>query len=153
MNKFPFKKRFKIKLISIYGFFLKLVICVIQVNLSSVPEQKALALQHRALDLLTDTQPAFVDALISIYQLKSLDPSILRLHIMNLQDVKNYKEVSFRTQKQTFESPITSAMIVNHWFSFFLVGCNPQHEVGSTGRTKYGKGGVNIKWLYGLCLL
>uniref|UniRef100_A0A3P9KSJ1 Exonuclease 3'-5' domain containing 3 n=1 Tax=Oryzias latipes TaxID=8090 RepID=A0A3P9KSJ1_ORYLA len=70
-----------------------------QVNLSLVPEQKALALQHRALDLLTDTQPAFVDALISIYQLKSLDPSILRLHIMNLQDVKNYKEAAILSMK------------------------------------------------------
>ncbi|RVE65656.1 hypothetical protein OJAV_G00118850 [Oryzias javanicus] len=70
-----------------------------QVNLSSLPGQKALALQQRALDLLTDTQPASVDALISIYQLKSLDPSILRLHIMNMQDVKCYKEAAILTIK------------------------------------------------------
>lgn len=65
----------------------------IQVNLSSVSEQQAVALQRRALNLLTDTQPNFVDSLINIYQLNSLDPAILRLHITGLHALNCYKEV------------------------------------------------------------
>ncbi|KAM7393044.1 hypothetical protein PAMA_007930 [Pampus argenteus] len=63
-----------------------------QVTLSSLPEQQAMALQHRALSLLTDSQPSFVDSLINIYQLSSLDLAILRLHIERLQTLNCYKE-------------------------------------------------------------
>ncbi|XP_063336785.1 exonuclease mut-7 homolog isoform X2 [Pelmatolapia mariae] len=65
-----------------------------QVNLSSVSEQQAVALQRRALNLLTDTQPNFVDSLINIYQLNSLDPAILRLHITGLHALSCYKEAA-----------------------------------------------------------
>uniref|UniRef100_A0A3Q4N3B2 Exonuclease 3'-5' domain containing 3 n=1 Tax=Neolamprologus brichardi TaxID=32507 RepID=A0A3Q4N3B2_NEOBR len=65
-----------------------------QVNLSSVSEQQAVALQRRALNLLTDTQPNFVDSLINIYQLNSLDPALLRLHITGLHALNCYKEVA-----------------------------------------------------------
>ncbi|XP_005729352.1 exonuclease mut-7 homolog isoform X1 [Pundamilia nyererei] len=65
-----------------------------QVNLSSVSEQQAVALQQRALNLLTDTQPNFVDSLINIYQLSSLDPAILRLHITWLHALSFYKEAA-----------------------------------------------------------
>ncbi|XP_039471102.1 exonuclease mut-7 homolog isoform X2 [Oreochromis aureus] len=65
-----------------------------QVNLSSVSEQQAVALQRRALNLLTDTQPNFVDSLINIYQLNSLDPAILRLHITGLHALNCYKEAA-----------------------------------------------------------
>lgn len=65
----------------------------LKVTLSSLPEQEALSLQHRALGLLTDTYPSFVENLINIYQLHSLDPSVLRLHIVKLQGLGYYKEV------------------------------------------------------------
>ncbi|XP_008298904.1 exonuclease mut-7 homolog [Stegastes partitus] len=65
-----------------------------QVNLSSFTEQQVLALQRRALSLLTETQPSFVDSLLNIYQLGSLDPSILRLHIVRLQALNCYKEAA-----------------------------------------------------------
>ncbi|XP_069559628.1 exonuclease mut-7 homolog isoform X1 [Brachyistius frenatus] len=65
-----------------------------QVNLSSLPEQQARALQGRALSLLTDTHPSFVNNLVSIYQLNSLDPAILRLHIVGLQALNCYKEAA-----------------------------------------------------------
>lgn len=65
-----------------------------QVSLSSLAEDKAVELQRRALGLLTDTQPNFVDTLINIYQLKTLDPSIQCMQIYKLQALNCYKEVS-----------------------------------------------------------
>lgn len=65
-----------------------------QVTLSSLSEQQALELQHRALRLLTDTQASFVESLINIYHLGSLDPALLRLHIVKLQALKCYKEAA-----------------------------------------------------------
>lgn len=70
-----------------------------QVNLSSLPEQQAMAFQQRALALLIDIQPSFVDSLINIYQLKSLGPAILRQHIVFLQDLYCYKEAAVVSMK------------------------------------------------------
>lgn len=63
-----------------------------QVSLSSLPEQQVLSLQQRALSLLSDTQPKFVEALINIYQLDTVDPSKLRYQIIRLQTLNCYKE-------------------------------------------------------------
>ncbi|XP_042365330.1 exonuclease mut-7 homolog [Plectropomus leopardus] len=65
-----------------------------QVTLSSLSEQQATALQRRALSLLTDTQPSFVDGLINIYQLSSVDPATLQLYIVRLQALHCYKEAA-----------------------------------------------------------
>ncbi|XP_030597907.1 exonuclease mut-7 homolog isoform X1 [Archocentrus centrarchus] len=70
-----------------------------QVNLRSLSEQRAVALQRRALNLLTDTQPNFVDSLINIYQLNSLDPALLKLHITGLQAHSCYKEAAWLSIK------------------------------------------------------
>lgn len=67
---------------------------IIQVTLSSLPEQRAASLQQRALSLLTDGQSSFVDGLVNIYQLGSVDPAALRLHVMRLQTLNCYKEAS-----------------------------------------------------------
>lgn len=64
-----------------------------QVNLSSLSEQEKVVLQQRALALLTDTHPSFVDSLINIYELSSLDTAILQEHIVWLYNIKCYKEV------------------------------------------------------------
>lgn len=74
-----------------------------QVTLSSLSEQQAMALQLRALSLLPDAQPSFVDALITIYKLSSVDLAILRLHIVRLQALNCYKEViaSFGVQPES----------------------------------------------------
>lgn len=63
-----------------------------QVSLSSLPEEEAVSLQQRALSLLTDTQPKFMEALINLYQLSSVEPSKLRLEIIRLQALNSYKE-------------------------------------------------------------
>ncbi|XP_059214379.1 exonuclease mut-7 homolog [Centropristis striata] len=65
-----------------------------QVTLRSLSEQQAMTLQQRALSLLTETHPSFVDGLINIYQLSSLDPAILRLHIIMLHNLHCYKEAA-----------------------------------------------------------
>lgn len=64
-----------------------------QVTLSSLTEQQATALQERALNLIMDTQSNLIDSLLNIYQLKSLDLAILRMHIVKLQSLNCYKEV------------------------------------------------------------
>ncbi|XP_072311406.1 exonuclease mut-7 homolog [Eucyclogobius newberryi] len=65
-----------------------------QVSLSSLPQQQTLSLQHRALRLLTDSQPNFVAAVIDIYQLNSMAPSVLRSQIIRLQALNSYKEAA-----------------------------------------------------------
>ncbi|XP_074545818.1 exonuclease mut-7 homolog [Halichoeres trimaculatus] len=65
-----------------------------QVTLSSFSEQQQRSLQQRALSLLTDDHTRFVDGLINIYQLNSLDPDTLRLHIIILQSLNCYKEAA-----------------------------------------------------------
>ncbi|XP_068430228.1 exonuclease mut-7 homolog isoform X2 [Clinocottus analis] len=70
-----------------------------QVTLNSLLEHQALALQQRALSLMTDTQTNFVDNLINIYQLNSLDPAILRLSVMRLHALHCYKEAAVLSMK------------------------------------------------------
>ncbi|XP_034565223.1 exonuclease mut-7 homolog [Notolabrus celidotus] len=65
-----------------------------QVTLSSLPEQQRLPLKRRALSLLTDSHPSYVDGLLNTYQLNSLDPATLRLHIIRLQALNCYKEAA-----------------------------------------------------------
>ncbi|KAF7669556.1 hypothetical protein LDENG_00155470 [Lucifuga dentata] len=65
-----------------------------QVTLGSLSEQQAIALQHRALSMLTDSQPSFVDNMVNIYQLRSVDLSTLRSHIERLQAFSCYKEAA-----------------------------------------------------------
>ncbi|XP_071396895.1 exonuclease mut-7 homolog [Centroberyx affinis] len=77
-----------------------------QVTLSSLSEQQAVALQRRALSLLTDTQPKFVDSLVEIYQLESLDPSILRLQIIRLQALNCYREAALLGMKLKLQNEL-----------------------------------------------
>nr|XP_019937305.1 PREDICTED: exonuclease mut-7 homolog [Paralichthys olivaceus] len=64
------------------------------VTLSSLSEHQALELQHRVLRLPADTQVSFVESLINIYHLGSLDPAVLRLHFVKLQALNCYKEAA-----------------------------------------------------------
>ncbi|KAI3362415.1 hypothetical protein L3Q82_012713 [Scortum barcoo] len=90
-----------------------------QVTLSSLSEQQATALQQRALSLLTDTQPNFVDALINIYQLNSMDLDRLRLHILRLQALNYYKEavvlsIKLKLQKELNMEEMCVPLIVQN---------------------------------------
>ncbi|KAM9820163.1 exonuclease mut-7 homolog [Neosynchiropus ocellatus] len=65
-----------------------------QVTLSSLPKQRASVLQIRALALLTDKHSNSIDAIISIFQLSTLDPAHLCHHVVQLQALKCYKEAA-----------------------------------------------------------
>ncbi|XP_029301139.1 exonuclease mut-7 homolog [Cottoperca gobio] len=77
-----------------------------QVTLSSLPEQQAMTLQRRALSLLTDTPASFVDGLVNVYQLNSLDPAILVLYIMRLQALRCYKEAAMLSIKLKLQNDL-----------------------------------------------
>lgn len=75
-------------------FFKSVFASLLKVTLSSLSEQQAMALQQRALCLLTDNQFSFLDNLIDVYQLRSADVVVLQHHIVRLQSLNLYKEVS-----------------------------------------------------------
>ncbi|XP_041741386.1 exonuclease mut-7 homolog [Coregonus clupeaformis] len=77
-----------------------------KVTLQAVPEVSKLGLQRRALILLTDAQPSFMDPLIDIYQLGSLDRSTLRLHIIRLQALNCYREAALLTMKLELQNEL-----------------------------------------------
>lgn len=63
-------------------------------TLSCLSEQHAVTLQQRALFLLSDNQLGFSEDLVDVYQLKSADVAVLQQHIVRLQSLNLYKEVS-----------------------------------------------------------
>ncbi|XP_061658259.1 exonuclease mut-7 homolog isoform X2 [Syngnathoides biaculeatus] len=77
-----------------------------QVMLTSLPEQQATALKHRALFLLIDTQTTVVECLINIYQLTTLDPATLRLHVVKLLALKCYKEAAVLAIKLNLQNEL-----------------------------------------------
>lgn len=78
-----------------------------QVSISSSSEKQALSLQRRALSLLTETQPSFVETLINIYQLNSVDPSVLRLQIVRMQALNSYKDAATLAIKLKLQNEIS----------------------------------------------
>ncbi|XP_077479257.1 exonuclease mut-7 homolog [Stigmatopora argus] len=77
-----------------------------QVTLTSIPEKKATALKHRALLLLNDAQTNFVDGIIQIYQLTTLDPDTQRLHITKLLGLKCYKAAAVFSMKLNLQNEL-----------------------------------------------
>ncbi len=122
-----------------------------QVTLSSLSEQQAVALQQRALSLLTDTQPSFVDTLINIYQLDSLDPSILRLHIVRLQALNCYKEVSASEFFLWFYLQVKLMLKKKDLHFVFFTGSSAQHKAEVTERTEYGGGETKYVSILKMC--
>lgn len=53
-----------------------------------------MSLQQRALFLVADHQSAFIESLVDIYQLKSVDATVLQQHVGRLQALNLDKEVS-----------------------------------------------------------
>ncbi|XP_046901753.1 exonuclease mut-7 homolog isoform X1 [Hypomesus transpacificus] len=70
-----------------------------QVSLQAVPEGQAVGLQLRALGLLTDAQPSYMEPLLDLYQLGSLDPALLRQHISRLLALCCYREAAVLSAK------------------------------------------------------
>lgn len=124
-----------------------------QVTLSSLSEQQAMALQRRALSLLTDTQSNFVDGLLNIYQLNSLDPAVLRPYIISLQSLHCYKEASSSFDVNIFffmpDRFQTKESDTDLYFLFFT-GSSAQHKAELTERAGYGGG--ETKHFQQICL-
>lgn len=64
-----------------------------QASLNVLREEERLRLQQRALGLLTDSHPGFMDPLLEVYQLSSLSKPLLLAHVFFLQDLRCFKEV------------------------------------------------------------
>lgn len=62
-------------------------------SLKNLGEEEKLRLQRQALGLLTDSQPKYMDPLLTIYQLNSLEKPLLIEHVSFLHDCSYYKEV------------------------------------------------------------
>ncbi|KAM8873019.1 exonuclease mut-7 homolog [Synchiropus picturatus] len=77
-----------------------------QVTLSSLPKPHASAMQIRALALLTDKHNNYIDAVISIFQLTTLDPAPLYQHIVQLQALKCYKEAAILGMKLNLQEEL-----------------------------------------------
>ncbi|XP_051971431.1 exonuclease mut-7 homolog isoform X2 [Xyrauchen texanus] len=61
-------------------------------SLKGLNEEERLRLQQRALELITDSQPGYMDPLLEVYQLRSLERPLLLEHVTFLQDCCCYKE-------------------------------------------------------------
>ncbi len=64
-----------------------------QARLNGLREEERLSLQKKALGLLTDSHPGYMDPLLEIYQLSSLRRPLLLEHVDFLQDCCCFKEV------------------------------------------------------------
>lgn len=64
-----------------------------QASLNVLKEEERLRLQQRALGLLTDSHPGYMDPLLEVYQLSSLRKPLLLAHVFFLQDLCCFKEV------------------------------------------------------------
>ncbi|KAM6984825.1 exonuclease mut-7 homolog [Aplochiton taeniatus] len=77
-----------------------------QVTLEALPDHQILALQRRALGLLTDAQLPFMDPLLDIYRLGSVEPSVLRLHVIRLQALNCYREAALMSMKLSLQEEL-----------------------------------------------
>ncbi|KAM4634374.1 exonuclease mut-7 homolog isoform 2-T2 [Polymixia lowei] len=77
-----------------------------QVTLGSLVEKQAVALQIRALNLLPDAPPTFIDTLLDIYQVQSLDVTIVHQHIARLQALNCYSEAAQLGMKMNLQNEL-----------------------------------------------
>ncbi|CAL8321218.1 unnamed protein product [Lota lota] len=65
-----------------------------QVTLASLPEEQALSLRHRALELVTERLPGVVNPIIDIYQLRLMDQTTLTQHVARLKALQLHCEAA-----------------------------------------------------------
>ncbi|KAG9263260.1 hypothetical protein AMEX_G23275 [Astyanax mexicanus] len=68
-------------------------------SLQSLMEEEKLKLQLRALNLITSSQPGYLDPLLEIYELRTLETSHLLQHVTYLQDTCCYREAALLSMK------------------------------------------------------
>ncbi|XP_028827073.1 exonuclease mut-7 homolog isoform X2 [Denticeps clupeoides] len=77
-----------------------------QASLKNVAADRAAGLQRWALGLISDSQPGYVDALLDIYQLGSLDRELLVKHVHYMQDCCSYKEAALLAMKLELQAEL-----------------------------------------------
>lgn len=77
-----------------------------QVALDMLDEEERLCLQRRALGLLTDSQPGFMEPLLEVYQLKTLKRPLLLEHMDNLHCCCCFKEALVFSVKMELQSDL-----------------------------------------------
>ena len=65
----------------------------LQVSLASLPEEQALPLRQRALELVTERLPGVANPIIDIYQLRLMEPAALTQHVARLKGLSLHCEV------------------------------------------------------------
>ncbi|CAL8281395.1 unnamed protein product [Gadus morhua 'NCC'] len=65
-----------------------------QVNLASLPEEQALPLRQRALELVTERLPGVANPIIDIYQLRLMEPAALTQHVARLKGLSLHCEAA-----------------------------------------------------------
>nr|XP_003199355.2 exonuclease mut-7 homolog [Danio rerio]XP_021334948.1 exonuclease mut-7 homolog [Danio rerio] len=77
-----------------------------QAALDMLDEEERLCLQRRALGLLTDSQPGFMEPLLEVYQLKTLKRPLLLEHADNLHCCCCFKEALVFSVKMELQSDL-----------------------------------------------
>ncbi|XP_056323123.1 exonuclease mut-7 homolog [Danio aesculapii] len=77
-----------------------------QVGLDILDEEERLRLQRRALGLLTDSQPGFMEPLLEVYQLKTLKRPLLLEHVDTLHCCCCFKEALVFSVKVELQSDL-----------------------------------------------
>ncbi|XP_029921768.1 exonuclease mut-7 homolog isoform X2 [Myripristis murdjan] len=77
-----------------------------QVTLASLPAEHALALQDQALNMISDIPPNVMENLVNIYQLGSVDATVVLSHINRLQALKYYKEAAVLATKLKLQNEL-----------------------------------------------
>nr|XP_055064901.1 exonuclease mut-7 homolog [Misgurnus anguillicaudatus]XP_055064902.1 exonuclease mut-7 homolog [Misgurnus anguillicaudatus]XP_055064903.1 exonuclease mut-7 homolog [Misgurnus anguillicaudatus] len=80
-------------------------------SLKSLKDEERLSLQQQALGLLTDSQPGYMDPLLAIYQLSSLEKPLLINHVSFLQDCCCFKEAVVFSVKVELQKDLDMEMM------------------------------------------
>ncbi|XP_018609344.1 exonuclease mut-7 homolog isoform X2 [Scleropages formosus] len=76
------------------------------ISLKEQPDEQVSNLQLRALNLLAEAQPSFVDLLLDVYQLGCVDRGLLLAHVDKLQTSGLYKEAILMSTKLGLQSEL-----------------------------------------------
>ncbi|KAG9354167.1 hypothetical protein JZ751_012291 [Albula glossodonta] len=82
-----------------------------QASLEGEPSERVRNLQIRALSLLSEAQPSYIEPLLDIYQLHSLDQDLLLGHVGKLLNSGIYKEAALLSMKLKLQSELDMEQI------------------------------------------
>ncbi|XP_030625113.1 exonuclease mut-7 homolog [Chanos chanos] len=77
-----------------------------EARLKGLQTEQALSLQQRALGLISDAQPSYMEPLIDMFQLGSMERGLLLKHVHYLQDCCFYKEAALLGMKLQLQADL-----------------------------------------------